>query len=308
MNFFAVLFALLIEQVRPLSQNNLIHHGVQAWIKWVMRNFDAGKPHHGWFVWWLAMLVPCLAVLAVHWALVLTLGWWATALWSVAILYLTLGFRQFSHHFTEIRDALDSGDEDRARQLLAEWLRIDASILPHSEIVRHVIEHSVLAAHRHVFGVLVWYTALAALGLGPVGAVAYRVAGYVYRHALRTESASAELDASSLSIGANKAWEVMDWVPARATALGFAFVGNFEEAIDGWRRHGELSFPSKSDAIVLAAAFGAINVQLGLSDATGVTAQIPQSAHLRAVVGLVWRTVVLWMVFLALITLARLLG
>ena len=34
----------------------------------------------------------------------------------------------------------------------------------------------------------------------------------------------------------------------------------------------------------------------------------PELAHLRSVVGLVWRSVVLWMVLLALLTLARLLG
>jgi hypothetical protein len=32
------------------------------------------------------------------------------------VLYLTLGFRQFSHYFTDIRDALDRGDENEARQ------------------------------------------------------------------------------------------------------------------------------------------------------------------------------------------------
>mgnify|MGYP006195108801 CR=1 FL=1 len=48
-----------------------------------------------------------------------------------------------------IRDALEAGDETRARQLLAQWQRVDASELPRSEIVRHVIEYSVLAAHRH---------------------------------------------------------------------------------------------------------------------------------------------------------------
>jgi TctA family transporter len=40
--------------------------------------------------------------------------------------------------------------------LLAQWRQVDASELPRSEIVRHVIEYSVLAAHRHVFGVLGW--------------------------------------------------------------------------------------------------------------------------------------------------------
>jgi len=36
--------------------------------------------------------------------------------------------------------------------------------------------------------------------------------------------------------------------------------------------------------------------------------QTPELAHLAVIVGLVWRTVVMWVVLLALLTLARLLG
>ena len=35
---------------------------------------------------------------------------------DVLVLYLTLGFRQFSHYFTDIRDALERGDDATARQ------------------------------------------------------------------------------------------------------------------------------------------------------------------------------------------------
>ena len=41
------------------------------------------------------------------------------------------------------------------------------------------------------------------------------------------------------------------------------------------------------------------------STSTGVT---PQLAHLRSVVGLIWRSVVLWMLLLALLSLANLVG
>ena len=34
----------------------------------------------------------------------------------------------------------------------------------------------------------------------------------------------------------------------------------------------------------------------------------PEMAHLRSVVGLVWRSVVVWLLLLALLTFARLLG
>jgi adenosylcobinamide-phosphate synthase len=50
-----------------------------------------------------------------------------------------------------------------------------------------------------------------------------------------------------------------------------------------------------------------VNVKLGPQEQSGA-GQTPQPVHLRAVVGLVWRTVVMWMVFLALLSLARLLG
>jgi adenosylcobinamide-phosphate synthase len=49
-------------------------------------------------------------------------------------------------------------------------------------------------------------------------------------------------------------------------------------------------------------------VRLGQSPTEQQGGLVPQPVHLRAVVGLVWRTVVMWMVLLALLSLARLLG
>ena len=332
MSFFAILFALLIEQVRPLARHNPIHSALRSWARWVSRNLDAGRAHHGWIAWTLATVAPALAALGIHWGLTLAIGWPAATLWSVAVLYVTLGFRQFSHHFTNIRDALDAGDEDRARELLADWQQVDASELPRREIVRHVVEYSVLAAHRHVFGVLAWFSVLAAFGLGPAGAVLYRMSEFVtryWRHRSRTQMQAAS---EALQSCAARAWAVVDWLPARITALAFAVVGSFEEAIDCWRHHAQ-RFPNDNDGVVLAATSGAVNVRLGgetlrsafapnsaqtFSAAPAALAQEPGSestpgreaepAHLRSVVGLVWRTVVLWMVLLALLTLARLLG
>jgi adenosylcobinamide-phosphate synthase len=330
MSFFAILFALLIEQVRPLGPHNPIHSSLRVWARWVSRNFDAGKPHHGWVAWALAVVAPSAAALAVHWLLTLTLGWPFAVVWSVLVLYLTLGFRQFSHHFTDIRDALDAGDETRARELLAQWQQVDASELPRSEIVRHVIEYSVLAAHRHVFGVLAWFSVLAAFGFGPAGAVLFRMAEFVSRYWKHRNNTQAQPASEALQTAAASAWAAIDWLPARATAIAFAVVGSFEEAIDCWRNHAQ-RFPNDNDGVILAATSGAVNVRLGGEAlkptfaptasqgfrTAGVGPEAPIDAtpgreaevgHLRSVVGLVWRSVVLWMVLLALLTLARLLG
>ncbi len=306
MSFLSILFALLLEQARPLGQGNPVHLGVRSWVRWLVRNLDTGKSHHSWLAWWIAVVLPAALVFAVHWLLIWTLGWIAAAVWSIAILYSTLGFRQFSHHFTAIRDALMAGEEDVARKELALWMHMDVSDLPRSQIVRHVIEHSVLSAHHHVFGVFAWYSLLAALGLGPAGAVLYRIAEYFARHASRPNRPTRAAVSESLKTATSLAWYAMDWVPVRITALSFAFVGSFEDAVDGWRQH-EAQHPGDNDGVVLSATAGAVNVKLGDANSPG-SGQTPQPVHLRAVVGLVWRTVVMWMVFLALLSLARLLG
>lgn len=329
MSFFAVLFALLIEQLKPLPRGNVIHDTLTAWMRWTGRNFDAGRDHHAWVVWGITAIFPALVAAAVF-LLLDHVTWLLGLAWNVAVLYLTLGFRQFSHYYTDIRDALERGDEDEARRLLAQWRHLDASELPRTELLRHVIEHSLLAAHRHVFGVFFWFVLLATFGLGPAGAVLYRMAEFASRYwAYKNRAVGAPINDRLMELS-QRLFGLLDFVPARMTAFGFAVVGNFEEAVTCWRRDAAL-WKHANEGILLAAAAGAVGVQLGGSAAPGVTPDRsktfdsgagpettgaegstpglpPVAGHLRSIVGLVWRSVVLWMLLLALLTLANLVG
>jgi adenosylcobinamide-phosphate synthase len=151
---------------------------------------------------------------------------------------------------------------------------------------------------------------------------------FVVRYWQHKSKAHHEPVSESLQAIATQAWRLIDWLPARMSAISFAVVGSFEEAIDGWRNYSP-RFPGDNDGIILAATSGAVNIRLGAEIGAedvvkqerpeAVTAglesvnlsspgQTPDLAHLAVIVGLVWRTVVMWMVLLALLTLARLLG
>jgi adenosylcobinamide-phosphate synthase len=329
MSFFAVLFALMFEQLRPLPSDNWVHDGLISWVGWTGRNFDAGRERHAWVVWFVSVLVPAVIAALVHIALASQNGI-AALVFDVLVLYFTLGFRQFSHHFTDIREALDQGDELLARRHLAQWCQLDASDLPRSELLRHVIEFSLLAAHRHVFGVFFWYVVLSSVGLGPAGAVLYRMAEFAGRYwTFKSKALGPQPNDKSMLLS-QRLFAAIDYLPSRLTAFGFAVVGNFEEAINGWRRDAEL-WPQANDGVILASAAGAVGVRLGgaaapdmppertrafenqappeAATAAGSTPGAdPQIGHLASVVGLVWRSVVLWMLLLALLTLANLVG
>ncbi len=344
MSFLSVLLALLIEQLRALPERNPVHASLRAWATWARTHFDAGRTRHALVVWCVAVALPAvlcvmLYTLLAQWSLVLALAF------NVLVLYATLGFRQFSHFFTEVRDALAAGDEATARQALARWRNVDARNLPRSELVRQVIEHSVISAHRHVFGVLFWFLLSSTLFLGPAGALMYRMSEFVARFWAAERGAGvvpvdaeadSQLPPAALSRLSARAFEAMDWLPSRITALGFAMVGNFEETLASWRRHsqqwsGKLGIAiggHDGDGVILAAAAGALGVRLGgaagrvfdplssqrftagaqLDDTPATGGAVAEPAHLASLVGLIWRSVVLWMLLLALMTLARLVG
>ena len=313
-SFFAILLAFLLEQVRPMPLHNAVQRIAFGWVRSCARSLDAGSAHHGWLLWSCAVILPAVLAWGVYALLLLSGGWVGGVLgffWSVAVLYCTLGFRQFSHHFSTIRQAIDDGDQVRAAQLLATWKGGDASQIAPEQLTHLLMEHAVIAAHRHVFAVLGWYAVLAALGLGPSGAVLYRMAEFVSRyvhadsqddlygsvyHSLEQQSPAAMNKALSSAASqevAQTAWHVIDYVPARATAMAFAVVGNFEEVVEAWRSRQ----PPCNDGVIQMA----MTASLALGDTV-----LPE--HLRSLVGMVWRAVVLWLLLIAMLTLAQLLG
>lgn len=296
-----------------MQLDSSVHRAAFSWVRGCARSLDAGRSHHGWLLWSCAVLLPAMLAWGVYGLLLVSGGWAGAVLafvWSVAVLYCTLGFRQFSHHFSAIRQALDDGDTARATQLLAAWKQVDVSQIAPDQLTRLLMEHAVIAAHRHVFAVLGCYAVLAALGMGPAGAVLYRMAEFVSRyfradtqdelygslyHSLDPvrPAISKGLNSPSSQQAAQAAWHWIDFLPARATAMAFAVVGNFEEVVEAWRNRQ----PAQNDDVIQMA----MTASLALGDSA-----LPE--HLRSLVGLVWRAVVLWLLLIALLTLARLLG
>jgi adenosylcobinamide-phosphate synthase len=317
-----VVLTLLLEQARPLVYGSPVHTTVARLAAYTQRSLNAGKPHHGGYAWVALVIGACFAVGLLYFAAYAVSGVLALAV-TVAVLYCTLGFRQFSHHFSEIQLALSRGDVATARSELTQWKRgaednFSAAELDADELTRQSIEHGLLLAHRHVFGVFFWFALLAWL-VGPVGAVLYRLAEYVARSWNRPPAPGLPRD--RFGDFARRAFEGIDWLPVRLSALSYAIVGDFEGAVYCWRqvvRHVVPGERPSSRTLLLAAAGGALGMRvLPTPDAArildepgneGAALNEPEPRMLRSAVGLVWRTLVLWLAMLVLLTLAGWLG
>jgi len=313
MTFFSILCALLIEQLKPLRADNQVYGGIKTLAMRIEGWFNAGEPKNGRMGWILMMLALVLPAAIVYWVLQYYGLVFLAFAWNVAVVYLTLGFRHYSHYFTSIQLALNQGDEASARTLLAEWARIDTVGMDTQEIARISVEKSLITTHRSVFGVFFWFL----MPAGPACAVLYRVSEYLARAWNEPEHMRNE----AFGQFAAKAFYWIDWIPVRLTAIAFAVVGNFEDAIYAWRNFAN-RWTDESRGIILAAGGGAMGVRLGtpfenapqllpadaalvdLGDAESdvLPGEEPNLRALQSTVGLVWRALILWMILLLLLS------
>ena len=227
MTFLSLIGALLLEQWRPLRTGNRLYVAFARYVNRLGQNFNAGQYRDGVISWVLAVLPVALITFIVYSVSRHVNGLLALA-WNIVVLYLALGFRQFSHFYNDVMLALRAGDLPRAREILTWWRGESARELTAGEVARVAIELGLIRSHRHVFGVMAWF-----IVLGPVGAILYRLAALLADRWGSGQDAGA--DSGAFGHFARSAYAVIDWLPVRLTAFSFAMTGNFTDAIECWR-------------------------------------------------------------------------
>lgn len=301
MTFFSLIFALLLERWRRGAERNQAIALFLSLADSVERYFNTGVRRHAIAAWVTAVMptsILCGWIYFLLFGIHPVLGWF----WNILVLYFTTSFRPLSYSLTEIREALKTGDIFLARDLAERLHGVRGGDLSSQDISRIAIETGLVRSHRHLFGVIVGFALLP----GPIGAVLYRQAE------LLNERWGGRADA--FGEFATKAFEIIDWLPARATALSFAIAGNFEDAMYCWRAQAG-SWADRNQGIILASGAGALGVCLGdsLRGAGGryyrPEVGVGEDADLdflQSAVGLIWRALMVWLFLLLLLEMAGL--
>lgn len=168
---------------------------------------------------------------------------------DVLALYFALGHRSLHDHARPVAQALRVNNESEARRRVSLMVSRDSAALD----IENAATESVLEnGNDGVFGALFWFAVA-----GGAGAVLYRLAntldamwGYRNERYLHFGWAAARFD------------DVLNYLPARLTALTYAVLGRTRLALQCWRAQAP-AWDSPNAGPVMAAGAGALGVSLG---------------------------------------------
>ncbi len=197
----------------------------------------------------LALLIVVLPLtIMVSWIATQATGLWEQA-FSVLILYFAIGHKSLHQHALPVAHALNEGDEALAREQVARIVSRDPATL---NIAAAATESVLENGSDSVFAALFWF-AIA----GPTGVVMYRLTntldamwGYRNDQYRCFGWAAARFD------------DVLNWLPARLTALSYALLGNTGLGLRCWRTQAAL-WDSPNAGPVMAAGAGALAIRIG---------------------------------------------
>lgn len=232
------------------------------------------------------VLTPVLAVLLLG-ALFHAIGWPLFFLFAVLVLLYCFGPRDLEAEVEAFLDARERGDEESAMLYAGDLLGTTA-VDNSRKLTRAMLETMLAEANERFFAVMFWF-----IVLGPVGAALYRVSALLQRRAAEEQS--------DYAAALRRLHHILAWLPARLTALGYALSGSFVDAMHYWREEAP-KWLEDSRFILVASGFGALRYQPAEDDESLDLKE--EDSYVREALALIRRAALVWLVLLAVFTLA----
>lgn len=212
---------------------------------------------------------------------------------GIFCLSFALGTKSLMQHARAVSNALNNSDIESARNKIAMMVSRDTSSSDEVAINRATIESVLENGSDAIFAAIFWF-----ILLGAPGVILYRLAntldamwGYKTERFTYFGWAAARID------------DVMNWLPARLTALSYALAGNTVSAWSCWKRQAK-HWHGINPGVVMASGAGALNISLGgaaiyhgqLIDRPELGCDNePQVDDINRAINLVYKSIAIWM-------------
>lgn len=282
MNFLAIVFALAAERMLPHG-TALGESRVLAGLLRGLRKLGAVADNPA--LPWLLTITAVAGTLVLDY---LMSGAVAQVVLGGLLLFCCLGPRDLSDDVQRLIAARARGDKAETERLSR---NLQSGPAP-DESHRSLLGALFIQSHERLFGVLLWF-----MVLGPAAAIGYRIASrlpqLLDQHGFGADARQA----------ADQLHGLLAWLPTRIAAGLFALAGSMDDALDAWRKIGELHYTEawRSHSWAVLAEVSASALAMQEEDGASVVAPSLDSA-LREVLRMQTRALLLLLAGFAVFT------
>lgn len=294
MSLLSILISLAIERYFDAVDQLRSFDWIISFSNWTKNRFSSSEFWNDTLGLIVIILVPmfiCAILYSQLYDAVGLLGF----LFSLVVLVYCMGPKRVHHTARLYLDAGDHEDEHSLKTYAAELL--DSEVPENDqETHRKICEKLIVSTNENLLGVFFWFVLL-----GPMGALMFRMVNVLHldsQHQTDDESA----DYTEFNNSTRMLYAILLWLPAQLTTLAFAITGSFIHTLHEWK--GSLSKdylnPLESEQTLFRAGLNAL--------------QMDPDSHqfelstVHEVLALCWRSIIVWVTALALLTLAGLTG
>lgn len=218
--------------------------------------------------------------------------WLIKLVFAVVVLIASIGVRGLAPELEDYRRALERDDPEAAYMYVRELLR-EGPPANSDEMNRKLIEVLLIRNNERLLAILFWFALI-----GPVGAVLYRSICQ-----LKGARQSGNVMSSGFLTAVLRIHALLDWIPARITAICYAVIGSFVEAMQQWRagaRQWDGDLYTGNRLVLINSGLGALRL-FSLEPGRGNDALRDDVTEAEALIN---RTVIVWLTAFALLTIA----
>jgi membrane protein required for beta-lactamase induction len=286
MALIAILLSLTLERLLGAMEGLRNFRWFGAWSAWVHRQLPREAPWQG-AAGVVALLLPPLLLVVLLFNLLDDFWMPLSFLAGVMVLLYCMGPKDLEAEVEAFIEARERDDEESA--LWHASALLGGHVPDNSRVLTRTLVENILAeANGRLIAVFFWFALL-----GPLGAMLYRLSAML-------QQAEAERG-GELAEAIQHLMKVLDWVPARLCAIGYALSGNFVEAVHGWRDDAG-KWADYNRGVLLASGLGAMS-QMDDERAEEDISPERETARISETMALVRRMVLVLLAFLALLTL-----
>jgi len=274
----------LLWQADPYRQ----HTWFNGYADWLLGRGDGPGWARNQFGALLALLPLLVALLLIENLFGHGIGGFAEFTFGTAVLLFSLGPDDLGRQTGRYLQARDRGNDAEASTLAHDLI---GEVAPDDEPERSLAVATTLpvTAMRRMFAPICWFVLL-----GPLGAALYRLNELLLRQLGGREDPPAALLQSS-----RRLQYLLDWLPTRLSAASLALAGNFDAVAQAWKGYRGKTAEDDNTGLLQTLTQAALlswpaSVELDEHELSPVV---------EDALALVWRSLVVWVLFVAAVTL-----